>query len=510
MCIRRICARILLCVLLAGGGVFIAFSAVHAAGECSYEVQCALPLEYKCMLPSEGDARVGTCVLPSQEDVGADEGDIIIEEGETLQMESNTELAYDSGHEVQNDGYLLRARSNTTVQASGYDSHYPTTHSLVESCASNPDVCSPSKDTVLVVYTKPDRSHYPKVAFRRSNDGGSNWQSEEMLREGEGLSRDPDPRITSPDNGNTIFVTYTDYDDESNLEYIKLARSTDGGNTWDTSTIEDSAGFIPSSSPNIAAPSKNVVYVFYEERWRHDYWNYALEIAKSTDGGRTWEKQRIREKNREEVFTHSLEAHSTSRVSGTYGAGDDGDTVIRTTDGGSNWTKHDATRPYDDAGDADAFIIDSYDSSGLFWYDVTASGHDPDEAYLRQSTDGGSSWNPPAGLSGNLVSDDNAYYDGEHEDMVAVNQNVATFTNRNGWLRFGKYRYDSSSGSANVNMSPVHTAGQDLTDDLGGSAVTSPNTDKSYVAFSYDDGSGYEWNCNGAENYDLWLADIDH
>ncbi len=80
-------------------------------------------------------------------------------------------------------------------------------------------------------------------------------------------------------DGDTLYIAF--YDEISDANDLKLAKSFDGGSVFETITIDDS-GDIIGKYPSIAVV-ENYVYISY-----FDQDNYDLKIAISSDNGLTW------------------------------------------------------------------------------------------------------------------------------------------------------------------------------------------------------------------------------
>src|SRR6266700_343772 len=120
----------------------------------------------------------------------------------------------------------------------------------------------------------------------RSSDGGATWQGPSSV------STPDRPNIaTDPSNPNIVYITFTDFNQPAGR--IAGYKSTDGGVTWGSEfLIGDpiaAPGYQQSSQPRVA--SNGWVYVGYQEYNDQNVGCSAgvrNELARSTDGGATW------------------------------------------------------------------------------------------------------------------------------------------------------------------------------------------------------------------------------
>ncbi|MBN2533355.1 MAG: chitobiase/beta-hexosaminidase C-terminal domain-containing protein [Spirochaetales bacterium] len=110
-----------------------------------------------------------------------------------------------------------------------------------------------------------------------SLDSGLTWSIQTIVSDGDENHSWTHIFLSVAVEGSNIYLSYravTDYD-------LKLAKSTDGGDTWSIKTV-DSTGNVGDYN-SIAVDGSNIYISYYDET------NTALKFAKSADGGDTWE-----------------------------------------------------------------------------------------------------------------------------------------------------------------------------------------------------------------------------
>jgi len=149
------------------------------------------------------------------------------------------------------------------------------------------------------------------LIFDRSLDGGLTWLTNDIIVDSmpggwdfaiPGLDRCNGMPITACDisegvNNGTIYVNWTDQRNGINDTDVWLKKSTDGGNTWSAPirVNDDSAGkqqFL--TWMDIDQTNGNIYIVFYDRRNYSDN-NTDVYLARSTDGGNTFQNILISE-----------------------------------------------------------------------------------------------------------------------------------------------------------------------------------------------------------------------
>jgi len=149
------------------------------------------------------------------------------------------------------------------------------------------------------------------IVFDRSLDGGSTWLNEDIFIDAQptgwdydipGISRANGLPITCCDLSNseyngTIYVNWSDQRNGSDDTDIWLSKSTDGGITWtDAMRVNDDPPGKQQffSWMTIDQTSGEVIIVFYDRR-NYDDTNTDVYIARSMDGGESFENIKISE-----------------------------------------------------------------------------------------------------------------------------------------------------------------------------------------------------------------------
>ena len=125
--------------------------------------------------------------------------------------------------------------------------------------------------------------HTGYVNLARSNDGGDSWEI---------IQIDPSPEYSFYEadnfhsdlvvNGSNLYITYYYYGGIAD-EYLKLAKSIDGGDSWTKTTIHSDYMAGPYNSIAIQGPN---IYASYFHAYSPGYKD--LYFAKSIDGGDNW------------------------------------------------------------------------------------------------------------------------------------------------------------------------------------------------------------------------------
>ncbi|MBC8321031.1 MAG: T9SS type A sorting domain-containing protein [Bacteroidetes bacterium] len=149
------------------------------------------------------------------------------------------------------------------------------------------------------------------IVFDRSLDGGATWLDEDIFINAQpggwnydipGIYRANGLPVTCCDIGNseyqgTIYVNWTDQRNGVNDTDVWLSKSIDGGNTWtDALRINDDP---PGKQQfftwmTIDQTNGEIIIVFYDRR-NYDDRNTDVYIARSSDGGETFENIKISE-----------------------------------------------------------------------------------------------------------------------------------------------------------------------------------------------------------------------
>jgi hypothetical protein len=149
------------------------------------------------------------------------------------------------------------------------------------------------------------------IVFDRSLDGGETWLDEDIFIDAQptgwdysipGIYRANGLPITccdisqSPYRGN-IYVNWSDQRNGSDDTDIWFSKSTDGGNTWSEAkrVNDDEPGKQQFFTWMTIDQANGTIYMVFYDRRNYDDINTDVYIAKSTDGGETFENIKISE-----------------------------------------------------------------------------------------------------------------------------------------------------------------------------------------------------------------------
>jgi hypothetical protein len=243
--------------------------------------------------------------------------------------------------------------------------------------------------SVVHVVWNDNRDGNYEIYYKFSADGGVSWGTDTRLTDNSADSKYP----SVSESGSTVHVVWQD-DRDGGEDEIYYKSSIDGGSNWgaDTRLTNNEA---VSEYPSISV-SGAVVHVAWEDRRDG---NYEIYYKRSSNGGVSWGAD-----------TRLTDNYSFSYLSGMSVSGQsvnivwqddrDGNYEIyykRSTDGGSTWETD--TRLTNDAANS---YIPSVSASGsdvhIVWRDQRDGN---DEIYYNHSTDGGSTWGIDTRLSNN-------------------------------------------------------------------------------------------------------------
>ncbi len=149
------------------------------------------------------------------------------------------------------------------------------------------------------------------IMFDRSLDGGETWLDQDIFVSDQpggwdynipGIYRANGLPITCCDLSNspyrgTIYVNWTDARHGNNDHDVWIAKSTDGGNTWSAPirVNNDDPGKEQFFSWMTVDQANGDIYVVFYDRRNYDDKNTDVYVARSTDGGETFDNIRISE-----------------------------------------------------------------------------------------------------------------------------------------------------------------------------------------------------------------------
>ncbi len=145
--------------------------------------------------------------------------------------------------------------------------------------------------TLMVPYNTYTKDHLSQAMVICSKDRGATWARPRPIAELDARTRGAPIALTS---GDLVIPIYKAPGNQS-----IAARSSDGGNTWELSHIENTEGFVGDEWVVVEAEKGRIVGIIRENGTRDGYfWK-----TESRDGGRTWQRP---------VKTNVRDARSTS------------------------------------------------------------------------------------------------------------------------------------------------------------------------------------------------------
>lgn len=166
------------------------------------------------------------------------------------------------------------------------------------------------------------------ASMRWTEDGGRTWDAVTLpsgVVEIHGVASCPPP-------GSCLYVLYRREQDTGTAHPTRLARSDDRGRTWGAPVT------VPGDPPDTALFYLPDAMVVSPDDSRHLFADGGLGLAETRDGGRTWSSQAL--PGVIEVLSIVAYEGGTLLVSSYNGCCIQGpDVVLRSTDGGANWTQ---------------------------------------------------------------------------------------------------------------------------------------------------------------------------
>ena len=250
-----------------------------------------------------------------------------------------------------------------------------------------------SGDTLHVVWYDMRDGNY-EIYYKRSTDGGINWEADTRLTNNAALSSDPCIAVS----GNIVHVTWMDDRNTGNRE-IYYKRSEDGGSTWGADTRLTNA--IHSSEYSSIAISGSVLHVAWYDKRDDPTGNGDGEIyyKRSTDGGLTWENDtRLTVKSGYAGFPCIVASGSLVHIAWEDARNGNGNIYYkRSTDGGLTWGA-DIQLTNDPADQWDPCLALSDSVIHVVWQD-NRNGSNNYEIYYKCSADAGVTWGQDTRLS---------------------------------------------------------------------------------------------------------------
>ncbi len=230
---------------------------------------------------------------------------------------------------------------------------------------------SASGTRIYIVWTD-YRDGNEEIYHKYSTDGGTTWSADMRLTNNTSSSGYPSVAVS----GLLVNVVWQDNRDGNNEIYYK--RSTDGGVNWDTDTRLTNNTYT-SEIPSVALSGSQINVVWGDGRDG----NMEIYYKRSTDGGLTWEAD-TRLTNNTNSSREASVAASGSVVNITWRDDRDGNQEIyykRSTDGGVNWDA-DTRLTSNSAYSYSSSIAVSGSQVHIVWYDDRDGNN---EIYYKQT-----------------------------------------------------------------------------------------------------------------------------
>ncbi len=212
------------------------------------------------------------------------------------------------------------------------------------------------------------------------NRNNSSFLTETISSGGTGVYNMP-TSISAADSNN-IFISYSDTN--ANLNF---AKSTNGGSSWATSTIDTVGG----QWDSISTVGTSTIFISY-------YRNSALAFAKSINGGASWTTATIDSGNNVGQYSSIFAADANTIFIAYFDGTNDDLNFAKSTNGGSSW----ATSTVASAGSVGWFSdVHAADSNNIFISYQDAGSY---SLLAARSTNGGSSFATSTVQSGGVVT----------------------------------------------------------------------------------------------------------
>jgi hypothetical protein len=297
---------------------------------------------------------------------------------------------------------------NSTNAGRNWNSPIQITSDISGIYCKNPDICV-TNSNINVVWEDND-AIAREIKYRSSNDSGSTWNSPKMISSDDGAYSEV-PKIAVSDDGQSIHVVWVDsrHGAESfptNTE-IYYTRSLDGGVTWEVERRLTSA-FYNSASQEIFAVG-NTIHIVWGDG-RNGITTGDVYYKVSYNNGATWEDG-LGNVNQDRLLTTNSTNHGTPHfaVSGSMvnvvwfdQVGSDYYIYYRkSNDNGVSWgTIQRLVGPFPGSSYRPKLAVEN-ETVHMTWMDMRDDGSTR-EIYYKNSTDGGTNWNPDLRLTYSL------------------------------------------------------------------------------------------------------------
>jgi hypothetical protein len=295
-----------------------------------------------------------------------------------------------------------------------------------------------------------------RVGFSYSTDGGRTFSYNSLMNRIAGSNYQSDPWLISDSNNNAYFVwiefndIYLNYEPEG----IGVAKTTDGGLTWDDPVNAADTPYFDDKETACIDSNGNIYIVWdqleQDSSYETVYWD--LRFTKSTDGGTTFTPTQLMKLQPFIAYIH-CSPNDTLYISSVNSSGPGEDDPIdqihftRSSDLGTTWSNPVLVPIFQST--ADIITVIDTDSDETVYIAYSAGTAENKNIYLISSDDGGNTWNPSVRVNDPV---DSSNYLRMVEMYIGINDTIHI-----AWLdtRLGEYNiYYSYSTDGGLTFSP--------------------------------------------------------
>lgn len=144
----------------------------------------------------------------------------------------------------------------------------------------NPDLALDQNGHLYVAW-QDNRNGNADIFVARSTDGGQTWSADVRVNDDTGAASQSQPSLVAGAEGRLHIVWH---DTRTGIPAIFSASSSNGGQTW-SANMQVDAGQVPVYNPRLMIDAEGTLYC----AWCAQYGNAQIYAARSTSGGETWE-----------------------------------------------------------------------------------------------------------------------------------------------------------------------------------------------------------------------------
>jgi len=265
--------------------------------------------------------------------------------------------------------------------------------------------CTDKNGNIYILW---DSSSNGPFLFKYSHDFGATWSDEQQLYSGESITS----KITCDNKGN-VYLVWSDADNNSQIVNTYFIKSSDKGQTWDTSPILiQSVPYIPNYIPGYPFDTWPTFVRFFSNNsgnlyllWlQHDGTKYDLYVRSSVDFGESWNATAVKISNGSIGVLPGYILYECNDLGNAYVVwqveqnGKKDIFLNATDDGGLSWLDADVRIDTDELWEHDSqFPKLSCDNIGnvyVAWLDEREKSAEPlgDSLFFNSSYDFGKTW----------------------------------------------------------------------------------------------------------------------